>query len=88
MKKETELFYEICSREREEISLSDARPSMLGGSFKQMNNLSEMKYYLDYCNETTRLKKELRKEVGWVKYYFCYMFKFINSYNSHYYWRP
>ena len=84
--KETELFLEICERERKEIDFTDHRPSMFGSTFKKMN-LSQMEYYLNYTKNTAKKKKEFRKMVGWFRYYFVYSFKFLNSYNAHFYTR-
>jgi hypothetical protein len=83
---EDKLFLEICSRQDREIELSDARPSILGGSFKSMS-MSQIEYYLNYSKNTDSLKRQLRKEVGLFRYYFVYTFKFINAYNSYYYTR-
>jgi len=82
--RELELFDEICRREHQEIELCDARPSALGGSFKKMN-MTQIEYYLNFCENTKKRKHELRKLVGWWKYYFVYTFKFINNYNAYYY---
>ena len=88
MEKENSLFLEICQREWREIDMIDASPTRFGNmSFRRMN-MGETEYYLNYSAETKRLKKDLRKEAGWLKYYFVYTFKFVNNFNAHYYTRP
>lgn len=86
MDKETELYLTICYRIHREIDLVDARPSIMGGSFKRMN-LSQIQYYLNYTENTKKRKQELRKLVGFWKYYFYYTHKFISAYNAYYYTR-
>ncbi len=81
---ENKLYYEICVRQCREIELLDAQPSALGGSYKELNS-AQRDYYLMYSENTAKRKKELRKLVGFWKYYFVYTFKFINNYNFHYY---
>lgn len=80
------LYYKICDLQDLAIELCDARPSMLGGSFKRLN-LEEMQRYLAVEDQISTLKRQLRSEVGWWKYYTKYFNKFITAYNSTYYTR-
>lgn len=60
---------------------------MAGGMFKRMTTLEEMQSYLHLEAKITRLKKLLRKNVGWWKYYTHYAPKLLNHYNAYYYTR-
>jgi hypothetical protein len=84
---ERHLFNTICERQAREIELIDARPSMLGGSFRRMN-MSQTQYYLTYSKNTAKKKRELRQLAGFFKYYFYYTYKLITAYNAYYYTRP
>lgn len=82
-----DLYHYICDLQEAAIRMCDARPSMTGGTFRRMRTMAEMQQYLDLENKITRLKKVLRKEVGWWRYYTHYAPKFLNHYNAYYYTR-